>query len=61
MKKFWSKNFYQVEGGEGRREGEKERRRKGGGGVGPSKKLLIQNRELVIQKSHVTSQIFQDK
>ena len=32
MKKFWSKNFYQVEGGEGRREGEKERRRKGGGG-----------------------------
>ena len=40
---------------EGRREGGK------GGGVGPSKKLLIQNRELVIQKSHVTSQIFQDK
>ena len=40
----------------GRREGGK-----GGGGVGPSKKLLIQNRELVIQKSHVTSQIFQDK
>ena len=45
-------------GGEGRREGDKEER---GGGVGPSKKLLIQNRELVIQKSHVTSQIFQDK
>ena len=29
---FDPKIFYQVEGGEGRREGEKERRRKGGGG-----------------------------
>ena len=52
MKKFWSKNFYQVEGGEGRREGEKERRRKGGGGgLGPRKNFWSRIENLLYRRA----------